>query len=147
LRRDVYFGFLKIFGEEHGTTLVIALNYTVSLVELKRSAEVKTLMRKLLPVARRLLGESNEVTLKMRHYYAMALFNADRTNVPTLDDRLEAVTIFEETERTARRVLGVSHPTTKGLGITLQNARAALRGRETSGTYTFPPPISGHQRQ
>ena len=66
----------------------------------------------------------------------MALFNADSTNVPTLDDRLEAVTIFEETERTARRVLGGAHPTTKGLGITLQNARAALRGRETLGTYT-----------
>ena len=48
----------------------------------------------------------------------------------TLDDLREAVTTLEETERTARRVLGGAHPTTAGIGEVLQEARAALSARE-----------------
>ena len=50
----------------------------------------------------------------------------------TLDDVREAVTKLEEVERTARRVLGSANPTTLGIENELQNARAALRARETS---------------
>ena len=49
----------------------------------------------------------------------------------TLDDLREAVTIFEEIEPTARRVLGGAHPTTAGIETALKNSRAALRARET----------------
>ena len=49
----------------------------------------------------------------------------------TLDDLREAVTTFEEIERTARRVLGGAHPTTMGIEDELRNARATLRARET----------------
>ena len=50
----------------------------------------------------------------------------------TLDDLGEAVTTLEETERTARRVLGSSHPLVGPIERDLQNARAALRaGEET----------------
>ena len=49
----------------------------------------------------------------------------------TLDDLHEAVTTLEETERTARRVLGGAHPITAGIENALQNARAGLRARET----------------
>jgi hypothetical protein len=41
------------------------------------------------------------------------------------------VTILEEIERTARRVLGGAHPITTATEATLQNARATLRARET----------------
>jgi hypothetical protein len=41
------------------------------------------------------------------------------------------VATYEETTRTARRVLGGAHPTTQGVEAELQNARAALRARET----------------
>jgi len=44
------------------------------------------------------------------------------------------VTTLEETERMARRVFGGAHPTTAGIEISLQDAQAALRARET------PPP-------
>jgi hypothetical protein len=54
----------------------------------------------------------------------------------TLDDLHEAVTTLEETERTARRVLGGAHPITAGIENALQHARAGLRARET------PPPGS-----
>ena len=52
----------------------------------------------------------------------------------TLDDLHKAVTTLEETERTARRVLGGAHPTTVGIEGALLNARATLRARETPST-------------
>ena len=76
---------------------------------------------------RRVLGESNDITLKMRLLYAGALHhNPDAT----LDDLREAVTALEDSERIARRVLGGAHPLTKGIENALQNARAILRARE-----------------
>ena len=48
----------------------------------------------------------------------------------TLDDLREAVTTLENTERTARRVLGGAHPPTAAFEGTLQDARAALAARE-----------------
>ena len=49
----------------------------------------------------------------------------------TLDEFREAVTTLEEVERTARRVLGGAHPLTSTIENNLQEARAALRARET----------------
>ena len=66
----------------------------------------------------------------MRWHYGKALYRDDGG---TLDDFREAVATLEETERTARRVLGGAHPTTTGIERELQNARAALRARERSG--------------
>ena len=54
----------------------------------------------------------------------------------TLDDLREAVATLEDTERTARRVLGAAHPVTVGIEGPLGIARAALGARET------PPPGS-----
>ena len=47
----------------------------------------------------------------------------------TLDDLREAVSTLEDTERTARRVLGGGHPTVVQIERVLRNARAALRAR------------------
>ena len=82
-------------------------------------------MRKTIPVARRVVGESHHVTLKMRWIYGETLFRSDAT----LDDCSEAVTTLEETARTARRVFGGAHPLTTEIEGDLRNARAALRAR------------------
>ena len=81
-----------------------------------------------MPVARRVLGESHELTLRMRRIYAEALY---RDAGATLDDLREAVSTLEPAERIARRVLGGPHPTTTGIETVLRYARAALRARET----------------
>ena len=60
----------------------------------------------------------------MRWLYAMALY---RDAGASLDDLREAVTMLEDTTRTARRVLGGAHPTTRGIERALRDARAALR--------------------
>jgi len=128
IRRDVFLGRNRLNGEEHEQTLVAALNYASSLVQLQRYQEVKSVLRKTMSVSRRVLGESHEVALKMRWTYAEALYKDDGA---TLDDRREAVTTVEETERIARRVFGGAHPTTVGVERALRRARAALRARET----------------
>ena len=85
-------------------------------------------MRKITPVARRVLGEHDDTTLSMRACYAAAL---REDPAATLGDLREAVTTLEDAGRIARRVLGGAHPITKGIETTLRNARAALRARET----------------
>jgi len=89
------------------------------------------LLRRKLPVSRRVLGETHEYTLKMRWTYAEALY---KDPAAKLDDLREAVTTLEEIRRTARRVLGGAHPTTSRIEGSLRNARAALRARDTPPT-------------
>ena len=111
--------------------MAAANNYAASLISLQRFKEVRSLLRKTIPVARRVLGESNELTLRMKALYARALYRADDA---TLDDLREAVTTLEDAGRIARRVMGGAHPLTVDIEDELRDARAALRARET------PPP-------
>ena len=53
-----------------------------------------------------------------------------RTPRPTLEELRESVEILEDTERTTRRMLGNTHPMTKGIELALQKSRDALRARE-----------------
>ena len=117
----------KLSGEENETTLRAANNFALSLVDLQRFKEAKKLLRKVMPISRRVLGESHRLTLKMRKMYGWALYENPGA---TLDDLRAAVTTLEDTERTARRVLGGAHPLTKGMEAELPRARAALRARE-----------------
>jgi len=107
----------------------------VSLKNLDRFEEAKSVLRRMTPVARRVLGEGHELTLKMRWIYADALW---LDTGATLDDAREAVMTLEETERIARRVFGGAHPTTVGLEQNLEYSRAALRARETRPTPSEP---------
>ena len=52
----------------------------------------------------------------------------------TLDDLREAVTTLEDTERTARLVLGGAHPEAVGIEKCLRRARAALHASETQSS-------------
>ena len=131
MKRDVYFGRLKLFGEENRDTLVAANNYANSLVKLERFEEAKSLMRKMIPVARRVLGESHDFTLRMRWNYAQTLYSDPAA---TLDDLREGVTTLEDAERIGRRVFGGAHPVVAWIETALRDARAVLRARET------PPP-------
>ena len=82
-------------------------------------------------MTRRVFEEGNDTTLRLRWNYAKSLYKADGA---TLGDLREAVATLEDAGRTARRVLGGSHPLTKNIEGTLQNARATLRARETPET-------------
>ena len=117
--------------EENGVTLLSANNCALTLLELRRYAEATSLLLKMTPVARRVLGDSDETTLKMRWSYAEALRKDDGA---TLGDLRESVETLEDTLRIARRTLGSAHPLTVGLVGELPRSRAALRARETPST-------------
>ena len=82
----------------------------------------------MMPVARRVLGERDMITLSMRTYYAQSLYKDDDA---TLDDLREAVATLEETARLSKRVLGNLHPIAGAIEGDLQQSRAKLRYRET----------------
>ena len=82
----------------------------------------------MMPVARRILGESDRITLTMRKIFAEALYLIPDA---TLDDLREAVTTLEDAGRIAQRVLGGANPITVGIGNCLRDARAASSARET----------------
>ena len=86
-----------------------------------------------MPVARRVLGQSHDLTLRMRMVYAQTLYKDDAA---TLDDLRKAVTTLKDAGRIARRVLGSAHPVTNAVDFRLREARAALSARETPS----PPP-------
>jgi len=127
LRRDTYSGWLKLKGDAHEQTLREATSCAITLFKLQRYAEAKALLLKTIPVARRFLGDSHVSTLRMRWIYAAALSKDDGA---TRDDLREAVTTLEDTERTARRVLGGDNPSTMGVETSLRNARAVLAARD-----------------
>jgi hypothetical protein len=129
MQREVYSGRVQLDGEEHKNTLIAANNYAASLTGLLRYAEVKLLMRKMLPVSRRVLGENNDVTLRMQWIYAQPLYKDDGA---TLDDLREAVKTLEEAEGIARRVLGASNPLAGELETALQDSRTALARKRSS---------------
>ena len=104
-------------------------NYASSLNELGRFEETKSLMRRQMPVAQRVLGEGHEITLKMRWIYAQSFYMNDSA---TLDDLRKAVTTLGDLAPTVRRVFGGSNPLTTEIDDDLREARAALRARETS---------------
>ena len=156
--RLAYFGCSRIHGGEHEETLIAADNYAISLIDLQRSEEAKPpLVRKMIPVVRRVLGESNDLTIRMRCHYARTLYLDEGA---TLDDLREAVTTLEETERTARRVMGSEHPLTRRVEYaTPMHASSGLRlrrrhrvpctavlsarssGADAAGERTAPRPI------
>ena len=143
MRRDVYSGRLKLSCEDRETFQAVVC-YASSLVSLERFDEAKALMRKNIPVARRVLGNNDETTIRMRWSYALALY-AD--SGATLDDLREAVRTLEDLQRTARRVLGSTHPVAKSIDLSLATSREALRAREglnsiSEAMAAMPPPGS-----
>ena len=127
LRRECYLGFTRLHGEESEQSLTGALNYSLSLTDLRRYQEAKSLLREKVPVARRVLGENHNVTLNLRWYYAGALY---QDPAATLDDLREAATTLEDTVQIARRVFGGAHPTTEEMEVAVRDARTVLSARE-----------------
>ena len=105
-------------------TLVAAINFANCLVSLERFEDAKSLMRKAMPVVRRV----HEYTLKMRSLYTRAIYEDPAA---TLDDLREAVRTLEDAERIGRRVLGPAHPIAVRIAECMEESRAALRARET----------------
>ena len=100
----------------------------MALLRVEHFEESKSVLLKTIPVAQRVRGKGDAVTLKMRWCHANVLYSDPAA---TLNDFREAVAILEEIERPAIRVFGRSHPFIPHIQHHLRDARAALRARET----------------
>ena len=134
MRQKVHYGFLRLYGEEHEDTLREANNYADTLVHLERFEEAGSVLRKMMPVARRVLGDGDDTSIRMRLCYAKALILDDSA---TLDDLREAVTTLEDADRIAKRVLGSAYGFVANIEATLRKARAVLRAREAGESVVF----------
>ena len=103
-----------------------ANNYANGLLTLQRYAEAKALMRKTIPLARRVLGESDTLNFKMRKICATALYEDPAA---TRGDLREATTTLEDLERTTRRVLGGAHPLVLAIERNLDESRETFYAR------------------
>ena len=74
-------------------------------------------------MARRVLGESDRLTLEMRWCYATALYQDEGAS---LDDRREAVATLESVAHSWKRIFGPAHPETPKAQEALEDAREAL---------------------
>ena len=131
LKREVYSKKLKIYGMEHRRTLLEAYNLANTLLDPGRYEEAKALLRKTMPVARRVLEENDDTTLRMRWLYAMALYQDDGA---TLDDLHEAVETLESVARVWTRVFGEAHPETQKVQGALEEVREALAARAAASS-------------
>ena len=103
----------------------------MGLVRLDRFEEARSLLRRTIPVVRRVARDSSEISIKMRALYAQALY---LDNSATLDDLRDAVRTLEDPDRIARRVFGGAHPLVGEVEGALQDARETLRAREAPGS-------------
>jgi hypothetical protein len=139
VHRDVYSGWVNLVGEEDERTLSAGYNYAVTLIEQERFEEAKLLLHRAMPVARRVLGDSSQLRLRIRERYARVLY---KDPAATLDDLREAVTAIDDLVRDSRRVVGGAHPLHGSLERDLARARAALRARDETAPAAPPPPIT-----
>ena len=108
LQRDVYFGWLKLCGEENENTLLAANNYAMTLLDLERFKEAKRILRRMVPVAGRVLGTENELSLSLREDLSRATLDGDSS----AEEKREALRMLEDVAGTMRRVFGPAHPDT-----------------------------------
>ena len=95
-------------------------------MEFERFAEVKSFLQEVIPTVRRVFGETNTTTLRMRWLYVLALYKDDSA---TLADVQEAVETLESVANSCKRVMGPAHPDTSNVQAALASAREALATR------------------
>jgi len=137
MRREVYTKTSMLEGKESYNAILEAVNYASALIELKRFEEAKSLLRKSMPVARRVLGGNDRLTLKMRWICAYALYGDDNS---TLDDLREAATTLEAVVPLWERIHGKAHPDTPKVHNALANARKKLAAAAVAAFASKPPP-------
>ena len=131
MRREVYSGTYRIYGEDSYDALVETLNLALVLRDTGNNPEAKELLRTRIPVAERSLGREHYIYFRLRWTYANSLCDpADAT----LDDLVRAEALLDDTYTRFRRVMGDGHPDTAKIHSCLLDARRVLaRARASSG--------------
>ena len=94
--------------QENENTLLAANNYAMTLLDLERFKEAKRILRRMVPVAGRVLGTENELSLSLREDLSRATLDGDSS----AEEKREALRMLEDVAGIMRRVLGPAHPDT-----------------------------------
>ena len=118
-------------GERDEQTFRAASNLALVLSRSREhQVEAKELLRKVIPLSRRVQGEDHFYTLKMQWTYGDVLSSAPGA---TREDCLEAEKILEKVFGRYKRMLGENHPYTKTCESQLASARMMARMRSQFG--------------
>ena len=131
MERDVYSGYVKLYGKDARDTLSEVINLALSLRKAGKKPEAKELLRANSPVADRVFGCEHCTSLRIRWLYANSL--RDDAS-PTLSDLVEAEATLKSVLGSWRRVMGAAHPETANLETAVVSVRRELaRARAASG--------------
>ena len=75
---------------------------------MQRFEEAKRVLRKVIPVAQRVLGTQNELTLSLREDLSRATLDGESS----AKEKRQALRMLEDVAGVMRRVLGPAHPDT-----------------------------------
>ena len=132
MQRLVYEGRLAMLGPTSVQVLYAAMNYSMVLQTIGRSAEAASFLRERISEATSALAENHPVVVDLRVALANALIAPATTTGVRLCDLQEAVEIYEKTVRFFRRTLGPEHPKTKSLMQLLAGAQILVARSKTS---------------
>ena len=124
LRRDVYSGTVKLRGKQHVDSIKECGNLIINILELRRFQEAKRLLREVLPVARRVLGNEHNLTLSLCEDLSQATLHGESS----AEEKREALRMLEGTFGVMRRVLGPQHPETQRVQKNLDLYRRKVPG-------------------
>ena len=111
-------------GDDHENTRISAMNIARTLAEgLNRHKEAARFLRKEMPPLMRNISRDHANAIKLQLYLANCLSSG---NDASWADLREAVTILEDLNPRARRVLGPQHPETQAVQNALNYARRKL---------------------
>ena len=104
-------------------TIFAGSNLVGSLVNVKRYAEARALLKTIIPTARRSPGDNHPITLNLRGSWAQAIYMDSRASD---EERVDAVATCEDCVRISLRVMGPTHPKHLNYQDDLRRARAVL---------------------
>ena len=122
LYREAHVGCKRICGPSDTLTIDVVQNLVNALGKSRQYAEAKALLREQIPNMRQ-LGPDHTSTISLRLLLAMCL---DEDNNATRGDIEESVTILEDVDWRARRVLGGNHPLAAQVHGALERSRRRL---------------------
>jgi len=106
--------------------LISALNLSAGLVNTSKFAEARAFIPNQMALAKRVLGADHQITLDIQWAYARA-FTLDED--VSAEQLAEVATTLEKTLKTAQRVLGREHPSTRNYRRELELAREEIARR------------------
>ena len=80
----------------------------MTLLDLRRFEEAKIVLRKVAPVAQRVLGAEHDLTLSLREDLSRATLDGESS----AEEKREALRMLEDVAAVMRRVMGPAHPDT-----------------------------------